>query len=50
LRHPQAQSLQAAYDAIGLTQVRVQTGDANLIAVLATPKGQVRLESALSPS
>jgi catechol 2,3-dioxygenase-like lactoylglutathione lyase family enzyme len=48
--HPQAQSLQAAYDAIGPTQVRVQTGDANLIAVLATPKGQVRLESALSPS
>lgn len=49
--HPEAPRLQAAYDAIGLTQVRVRAGTASLVATLATPKGIVRLASdALSPS
>ena len=44
--HPQAVQLQAAYDAIGLRQVTAQPGPANLVAVLETPRGTVRLESA----
>ncbi len=43
--HPQATALQQAYDAIGLAGVAVQTGPANLIATLQTPKGLVTLES-----
>jgi hypothetical protein len=43
--HPQATELQAAHQAIGLQGISVQTGAANLIAILQTPKGLVTLES-----
>jgi pimeloyl-ACP methyl ester carboxylesterase len=43
--HPQAETLQAAYAAIGLQGVEVATGPANLRATLQTPKGLVVLES-----
>ncbi len=45
VRHPTAIKLQAAFDAIGLTGVSVETGPANLIATLNTPKGLVALQS-----
>jgi hypothetical protein len=37
--------LAAAYEAIGLHAVAVKPGAANLVAVLDTPRGRVRLES-----
>ena len=43
--HPQALALQAAYNAIGLDQVRVRSGAPGLQAVLATPRGRVVLQS-----
>ncbi|MEY4883378.1 MAG: hypothetical protein RIS34_1232 [Pseudomonadota bacterium] len=43
--HPTATKLQAAYDAIGLTGITLQTGPANLSATLQTPKGIVELHS-----
>jgi Glyoxalase-like domain len=43
--HPDAAALQAAYTAIGLTGIAVDTGPANLAATLHTPKGVVTLES-----
>lgn len=43
--HPQAAGLRKAFDAIDLQAVAVQEGSANLCAVLATPRGRVRLES-----
>lgn len=43
--HPLAAALQGAYGAIGLGQVSVRQGPANLAATLATPHGRVRLES-----
>jgi hypothetical protein len=43
--HPSADKVQAAYDAIGLKQVPVSSGSANLKASLQTPKGLVVLES-----
>jgi hypothetical protein len=43
--HPDSPSLRAAYDAIGLQDVEVQAGPANLVATLSTPKGIVQLES-----
>src|SRR5437870_5976695 len=46
LWHPKADALTKACDAIGLAGVELRTGDANLVATLATPKGRVRLESA----
>jgi hypothetical protein len=45
VRHPQAADLKRAYEAIGLGNVRVEEGPANLCAVLDTPRGRVRLES-----
>lgn len=45
--HRDAQRLQAAYEAIGLTQVRVRAGDPNLVAILATPNGIVRVASSI---
>jgi hypothetical protein len=44
-RHPQALQLHAAYGAIGLDAVELRSGDANLIATFATPRGRVRIES-----
>ena len=43
--HPSADKLQAAYEAIGLGSVAVETGPANLSATLHTPKGTVVLQS-----
>ena len=43
--HPSADKLQAAYDAIGLTGVALETGPANISVTLHTPKGPVTLQS-----
>jgi catechol 2,3-dioxygenase-like lactoylglutathione lyase family enzyme len=43
--HPEAGKLVTAYEAIGVTQVPVRSGEPNLIATLATPNGTVRLQS-----
>ncbi|HEY8050630.1 MAG TPA: VOC family protein [Ramlibacter sp.] len=43
--HPQAAALQAAYHSIGLAQPAPREAAANLVAVLDTPRGRVRLES-----
>jgi hypothetical protein len=43
--HVSATKLQEAYNAIGLDNVGVSEGPANLIATLQTPKGLVTLES-----
>jgi hypothetical protein len=43
--HPSAAKLVAAYAAMGLEGIAVQTGPANLIVTLRTPKGLVTLES-----
>jgi len=41
--HPTAAKLQAAFDALGLADIALQTGPANLRATLHTPKGLVEL-------
>jgi hypothetical protein len=43
--HPRAETLRAAYAAIGLAGVPVSAGAPNLIATLQTPRGRVQLES-----
>ena len=43
--HPSADKLQAAYQAIGLTGIALETGPANIGATLHTPKGAVMLHS-----
>jgi hypothetical protein len=43
--HPSGAKLQAAFDAIGLSDIAIETGPANLVASLQTPKGLVQLES-----
>lgn len=43
--HPRAGELQAAYDAIGVQNVRVREGAADLHATLDTPRGRVVLDS-----
>jgi hypothetical protein len=45
IAHPSALKLQAAYEAIGLTGVAVETGPANITATLQTPRGVVTLSS-----
>ncbi len=45
ISHPSADKLQAAYTAIGLEGVTLDTGPANLRATLRTPKGVVALDS-----
>ena len=45
LVHPSAVKLQAAYEAIGLAGVTIDTGPADLIAMLHTPKGTFELHS-----
>ena len=45
ISHPSGAKLQAAYDAIGLEGVAIETGPANLVATLKTPKGLVQLQS-----
>lgn len=45
ITHPTAAKLQAAFDAIGLTGIPVETGPAKLTATLHTPKGLVTLQS-----
>ena len=43
--HPSGVKLQAAVDAIGLADITIETGPANLVASLQTPKGLVQLQS-----
>ncbi|MEI8326334.1 MAG: VOC family protein [Betaproteobacteria bacterium] len=43
--HPSADKLQAAYEALGLQGIALETGPANLSATLHTPKGVVTLHS-----
>jgi len=45
MQHPRPDTLQKAYEAIGLTGIDVQPGAPNLLATLQTPRGLVRLES-----
>jgi len=45
ITHPTAPKLQAAYEAIGLTGIALQSGPADLCATLHTPKGVVELHS-----
>ncbi len=45
IQHPSAPKLQAAYEAIGLEGVAIETGEANIIAHLQTPKGLVQVQS-----
>lgn len=45
ITHPNAAKLQAAFDAIGLADIAIETGPANISATLHTPKGIVTLES-----
>ena len=45
ITHPTAVKLQAAFEAIGLTGIAVETGPANITATLHTPKGLVALQS-----
>jgi hypothetical protein len=45
IQHPSAAKLQAAYEAIGLEGVAIETGEANIIAHLQTPKGLVQVQS-----
>lgn len=45
VRHPQAEALQAAFEAIGLQGVAVAQGPAQLRATLLTPRGTVVLDS-----
>ena len=45
LSHPSGDKLQAAFDAIGLAGIAIETGPANLVASLQTPKGLVQLQS-----
>lgn len=43
--HPAAATLRAAYAAIGLAGIAVQTGQSDIVATLRTPKGVVELHS-----
>lgn len=43
--HPSGAKLQAAYASIGLADIAVETGPANIMATLQTPKGMVQLQS-----
>ena len=43
--HPTAVKLHAAFDAIGLAGIAVETGPANIRATMHTPKGLVELQS-----
>ena len=45
ITHPTAPKLKAAYEAIGLANIALETGPANLCATLHTPKGLVELYS-----
>ena len=43
--HPSGVKLQTAYESIGLEGMAIETGSANLVATLQTPKGLVQLQS-----
>lgn len=45
VNHPSGAKLQVAFDAIGLADIAIETGLANLVASLQTPKGLVQLQS-----
>jgi hypothetical protein len=43
--HPSGAKLQSACESIGLADIAVETGPANIMATLQTPKGMVQLQS-----
>jgi hypothetical protein len=43
--HPSADKLQAAYEAIGLADIALEAGPANITATLHTPQGIIQLQS-----
>ncbi len=43
--HPSSAKLQAAFESVGLSDVSVENGPANITATLQTPKGLVQLQS-----
>jgi hypothetical protein len=43
--HPSADKLQAAYEAIGLAEIALEAGPANITATLHTPQGIIQLQS-----
>ena len=43
--HPSGAKLQTAFDSISLADIAIETGPANLVASLQTPKGLVQLQS-----
>lgn len=45
ISHPTAEKLQAAFDAIGLTGIAIDQGQADIVATLKTPRGVVQLHS-----
>lgn len=45
ITHPSADKLQTAYEALGLTDIAVGLGPANITATLRTPKGSIELQS-----
>ena len=45
ITHPTAPKLQAAFESIGLSDIAIDAGPANLTATLQTPKGIVTLQS-----
>jgi hypothetical protein len=45
LQHPEAPRLQTALDALGFQHIQIQTGPAQLAAMLNTPRGPIRLSS-----
>lgn len=45
ISHPSGAKLQSAYAALGLEELAIETGPANIVAALKTPKGVVQLQS-----
>lgn len=45
ISHPSGPKLQAAYEAIGLQDITIETGPANITVSLQTPKGLVHIQS-----
>jgi hypothetical protein len=45
ISHPSGPKLQAAYETIGLEGIDIQTGPADIVVTLKTPKGLVQLHS-----
>ena len=45
ISHPSNAKLEAAYQSLGLEGITLESGAANLVATLQTPKGLVQLQS-----